>query len=113
MIDEYTKTLQNYLQSRITIKCNNKILKSGKLTLFNIKQYFIRFYIETDKKTQKIIELPYPFKLEYTDASLCTLNYKLTSLCNNHTQTVGMLKTINKNTSHKIYDSVVTITAQN
>lgn len=109
MIDDYTKTLQAFLQSRITIKCNNKVLKSGKLTLFNIKQYFIRFYIETDKKAQKIIELPYPFKIEGDD-SICTLNYKLTSLCNNHIPTVNMLRTVNKSNAHKIYDSTVTIT---
>jgi hypothetical protein len=107
-IDAYTKILQSYLQSRVTIRCNNKVLKTGKLTLFNIKQYFIRFYIETDKKTNKILELPYPFLIENNDG-VCTLNYKLTSLCNNHIATVNTLRAVNKNTANKVYDNVVSI----
>ena len=94
-IELYTKILQSYLQSKVTIKCNNKVLKTGKLTLFNIKQYFIRFYIETDKKTSKILELPYPFLIENTD--------------NNHLATVNALRAINKSTSSKVYDNVVSI----
>ena len=108
-IDLYTKILQSYLQSRVTIKCNNKVLKTGKLTLFNIKQYFIRFYIETDKKTSKILELPYPFLIENAEDNVCTLNYRLSSLCNNHIATVNALRSVNKNTANKIYDNVVSI----
>lgn len=107
-IELYTKILQSYLQSKVTIKCNNKVLKTGKLTLFNIKQYFIRFYIETDKKTSKVLELPYPFCVESNDG-ICTLNYKLSSLCNNHIATVNSLRGINKNSANKIYDNVVSI----
>jgi hypothetical protein len=107
-IELYTKILQSYLQSKVTIKCNNKVLKTGKLTLFNIKQYFIRFNIETDKKTSKVLELPYPFRVESKDG-ICTLNYKLSSLCNNHVATVNLLRGINKNNANKIYDNVVSI----
>jgi hypothetical protein len=108
-IELYTKILQSYLQSKVVIKCNNKVLKTGKLTLFNVKQYFIRFYIETDKKTNKVLELPYPFLMDKNAAGGCTLNYKLTSLCNNHSITVNTLRGVNKSTSSKIYDNVVSI----
>lgn len=107
-IDYYSKILQTYLQSRVIIKCNNKVLKTGKLTLFNIKQYFIKFYIETDKKTSKILELPYPFLME-NENNICTLNYRLTSLCNNYIPTVNSLRTVNKNTASKVYDNIVSI----
>lgn len=107
-IELYTKILQSYLQSKVTIQCNNKVLKTGKLTLFNIKQYFIRFNIETDKKTNKVLELPYPFSIENKDG-ICTFNYKLSSLCNNHTATVNMLKEVSKINANKIYDNVVSI----
>lgn len=108
-IEPYTKMLQSYLQSKIIIKSNNKVLKTGKLTLFNIKQYFIRFYIETDKKANKVLELPYPFLMEIENSGSCTLNYKLTALCNNHLQTVNVLRGVNKNNSNKIYDNIVSI----
>lgn len=108
-IELYTKILQNYLQSRVIFKCNNKVLKSGKLTIFNIKQYFIRFNIETDKKTTKILELPYPFLMNIQDDGICTFNYKLTSLCNNHITTVNALKNTSKVNASKIYDNIVSI----
>lgn len=108
-IDYYTKILQTFLQSRVTIKCNNKVLKTGKLTLFNVKQYFIRFYIETDKKTNKVLELPYPFLIDKHDMGICTLNYKISSLCNNHAPTVNALRAVNKSISSKIYDNVINI----
>ena len=107
-IDLYSKILQSYLQSKVTIKCNNKVLKTGKLTLFNIKQYFIRFYIETDKKTNKVLELPYPFLMNVDDG-MCTLNYKLTSLCNNHSEMVNALRSVGKSNANKIYDNIVSI----
>lgn len=108
-MESYTKMLQDYLQSRVIIKCNNKILKTGKLTLFNVKQYFIRFYIETDKKTTKVLELPYPFLMDKADTGWCTLNYKISSLCNNHKPTVNTLRTVCKSASSKIYDNVINI----
>ena len=108
-MESYTKILQDYLQSKVIIKCNNKVLKTGKLTLFNIKQYFIRFYIETDKKTTKVLELPYPFLINKDSEGWCTLNYKISSLCNNHTPTVNILKTVNKSTTSKIYDNIINI----
>lgn len=104
-IDSYTKILQQYLQSKVIIKCNNKVIKTGKLTLFNVKQYFIRFYIES----QKVLELPYPFLIEDHGENGCTLNYHLTSLCNNHTNTVNLLKGINRGSANKIYDNVINI----
>jgi hypothetical protein len=109
-IELYSKTLQDFLQSRVLIKCDNKILKTGKLTLFNIKQYFIRFHIENDKKINKVFELPYPFLIDVDDNGRCTFNYRLSSLCNNHALTVSSLRGFKQSNSHRIYDNIVTIT---
>jgi len=108
-LEIYNKILQNFLQSRVIIKCDTKVLKTGKLTLFNIKQYFIKFYIETDKKESKVLELPYPFLIDYSDEGICSLNYKLSSLCNNTQPVISKLKTCRTNASHKIYDNIVSI----
>ena len=66
-------------------------------------------YIETDKKTTKVLELPYPFLMNKDSEGWCTLNYKISSLCNNHTPTVNILKTVNKSTTSKIYDNIINI----
>jgi hypothetical protein len=112
-LEHYNKILQNFLQSKVIFKCDNKILKTGKLKLFNVKQYFIKFYIETDKGESKILELPYPFSIDYTDTGRCTLNYKVSSLCNNTQPVIGKLKSCKINSSHKIYDNVVSLISLN
>jgi hypothetical protein len=112
-IQIYDKILQQFLQSKVIIKVDNKILKTGKLKLFNIKQYFIRLHIENDKNAVKILELPYPFLMKYNEGEGCTLNYKLTSLCNNHREVVNILRSAKGNTHHKIYDNEVSIIALN
>ena len=108
-LEIYNKILQNFLQSKVTFKCDNKVLKTGKLKLFNVKQYFIKFYIETDKGESKVLELPYPFLMNYGDNVICTLNYRVSSLCNNTQPVIGRLKTCKTTSSHKIYDNVVNI----
>ena len=108
-IEYYNKALQPLLQSRVTFKCDNKTLKTGKLMLFNIKQYFIKFYIETDKGESKILELPYPFNMSTSSDNICTLNYKLSSLCNNMQPILNRLRLCKTGSTHKIYDSVVSI----
>jgi hypothetical protein len=107
--DHYNSVLLSFLQSKVTFKCDNKVLKTGRIKLFNIKQYFIKFYIETDKKESKILELPYPYLIEYTKAGTCTLNYKVSSFCSNTQPAFNSIKYLKTNASHKIYDSVVVI----
>ena len=85
------------------------MLKTGTIKVFNIKQYFIRFYIESEKKETKVLELPYPFKMEIGDNNICTFNYRLTSICDNHTHTVTRLSKLKTNSVHKIYDNNVRI----
>lgn len=107
-IDIYTKILQKFLQSKVVFKVNNKSLKSGTIKLFNIKQYFIRFYLEQENKEVKVLELPYPYNMHY-DGINCSLNYNLTSLCNNHRDTVMSLRTFRHDGVHKFYDNNINI----
>lgn len=109
-IQLYDKILQQLLQSKIVVKVDKKILKTGKLKLFSIKQYFIRLHIENDKNVTKVLELPYPFIMNYDANQGCTLNYKLSSLCNNHSNTMNMLRSIKNNSASRIYDNEVIIT---
>lgn len=112
-IEIYNKILQDFLQSRVTFRCDNKILKTGKLKLFNTKQYFIKFYLETEKSESKILELPYPFLMKLNDNGTCTLNYHISSLCNNTRPIIDQLKSCKISASHKIYDNIITITPLN
>ena len=113
-IEHYSDVFQDFLQSDIEVVVNNRIIKRGVIKLFNVKQYFIRFYIDIPDKGVKVFEIPYPFKIKYDGGSKgCTLNYKLSSLCNNHHDTMDMLKRLTSQKSHKFYDNVVRINSLN
>lgn len=108
-IDEYNKVLQNYLLKKVIFKVDNKVLKAGKIKLFNIKQYFIRFNIENDKGEIKQLELPYPFTIKDKD-NICTLNYQVSSFCKSSTSRVFKeIKDIENSEMMRIYDRVVNI----
>lgn len=108
-LDVYDKVLKKYLQSKIVIKQNNRTIRTGKLTLFNIKQYFIKLYIETEKKELKTLELPYPYTMSQKN-NFCIFNYHLSSLCNNHTETMSKLCHFKRDGANKLYDSILEIT---
>lgn len=108
-IQTYDKIFQQLLQSKIAIKINNRVIKTGKLKLFVIKQYFIRLHLENDKNVIKVLELPYPFNINYNKEKGCTLNYRLTSLCNNQPDTMTILKNIKPVLPNKMYDNEVEI----
>lgn len=111
-IETYNEVLQNLLQSKILIRSNNKTIKSGRLKLFNIKQYFIKLYIEQESREIKVLELPYPYKIIASDAK-CTFNYMLTSLCNNQRDTMREINSIEVKTPHKFFNNVVEIITLN
>lgn len=113
-MERYSAVFQNLLQSDVEIVVNDKVMKRGVVKLFNVKQYFIKFYIDIPGKDVKIVEIPYPFKVRYDKVSkVCTLNYKLSSLCNNHHETMSVLKRLTSAKTHKFYDSVVHIKSLN
>lgn len=107
-IETYTKALQRFLQMNITIKCENKTLKTGRLKLFSTKQYFVRLNIETAKKEIKILELPYPYAVHLSDET-CTLNYRLSVLTGGNNDMVRKIRQLKTNTSHRMFDNLVVI----
>jgi hypothetical protein len=108
-IEYITEQLQPFLLRNISVKCNNKILKSGKLKLFNIKQFFIKLHLENAKKEIKVFEIPYPFKVNAADNNL-TFNYHLSSLYGAGDFTHMKIKMLKSDTTSKMYNNIVNIT---
>lgn len=108
----YNSVLRNVLQSNVNFTINGKVIKSGVVKLFTTKQYFIRFHIDIPGKDIKVYEVPYPYDIHYDEISrTCCLNYKLSSLCNNHAETMHMLRRHTPARTHKLYDSMLEITS--
>jgi hypothetical protein len=107
-IESYNKVLQKFLLQKVIFKCDNKILKTGKIKLFNIKQYFIRFNIENEKGELKQLELPYPFMIHDNDKT-CTLNYHLSSFTYGNKDVIFKINNINTTDSMRMYNKLVQI----
>ena len=94
-----------FLLSDITIKTDKKNLKKGKLKIFQIKQHYIRLFLEIDQKT-KMYEMPYPYKIHHNDRGGLTLNYHLSSIFQN-TDLQMRVKFLDNSSKSKIYDNIV------
>ena len=64
MISEIDVLCKSILQRDVRFVLNDKkVLRRGKLILFNTKDYFITFTIDSTKNTRKIYEVYYPFSI--------------------------------------------------
>jgi len=102
-IIEYIKP---YLLTDIVIRTNKKVLKKGKLKIFQVKQHYIRLLFEHDN-IYKPYELPYPFDVT-VDNKVTMFNYHISSFA----PTADILlqtKLLDTSLKSKIYDNTVFI----
>ena len=106
--------LANILQKNIKITLNNNTLREGKFILFNIKDFYIQFLIETPiTRVIKTYEIPVPFDVQITENTLLfhyTTNkvVKRDEKCKMH---LNILLSKCKKPS-KLYDNTVMIVSQ-
>jgi hypothetical protein len=106
--DLYSDVFKNLLLRNVVIKYGEKVYKTGKIQNFDIKQFYIKLLLENHKKQIKLIELPYPFSIEYTD-ECTTLNYHLTSFCSKDSEMYEDIARCGKGEVGKFYDNLVKI----
>lgn len=97
-------TLLDYLQRDIGIyNSDNRLIKSGKLIIVNIKDYVVNFTLQK-KNTKFTYEMPYPYTITKQPDGLI-LDYRLEALSHNN----DLLKvkfTLNKPIKcNKFYDT--------
>ena len=68
--DNLQEGLTDILQKNIKIGLNNKILREGKLLLFNVKDFYVHFLLETVKTPKKNYDIPVPFRVIKTKNEL-------------------------------------------
>ena len=102
--DAIESQLNSFLLKTVSFKVNDKVIKKGKLKLFTIKQFFIKFNLEINNEI-KLFEIPYPFKIHKQPNNIA-FEYTLSSFCNSNTSPLYYkLKTTNKQSSNKMYDN--------
>ena len=104
-LEKVTNFLKPFLLQDIIIKTDKKILKRGKLKIFQIKQYYINFTLEY-KDSIKSYEIPYPYKMDW-DEEVAILNYHLSSFIPK--KQMNRVKFLDSSTQSKLYDNLVYI----
>lgn len=105
-MNHLTKYLQQYLLQPVEFIVNNKVVRRGKIKLFNFKQYCIKFTIQTDSGDIKTYDVLYPFNI-YKEGSVCVFNYHLSSFTQSSIETLYKIKALNKTKSLPTYDEIM------
>ena len=105
-LERVTDFLKPFLLQDIVIRTDKKILKRGKLKIFQIKQYYINLTLEFNDSI-KSYEIPYPFKMHHDEEGKGILNYHLSSFIP-RTQ-ITMVKFLDSSSKSKLYDNLVYI----
>ena len=104
-LEKVTNFLKPFLLQDIVIKNDKKILKRGKLKIFQIKQYYINLSLEY-KDSIKSYEIPYPYKMDWDD-DVAILNYHLSSFI--PIKQLNRVKFLDSSSKSKLYDNLVYI----
>lgn len=79
--EELENLVKPLLLTNISFNLEGKKLKSGKLILFSIRDFFCVFTLIDSIKSRRVIyEVPYPFTLTSTNDGL-VFNYTLEAFC--------------------------------
>ena len=108
VVEEKMQQLEPYLQKNVNFCLGNKNVRKGTLLLYNIKDYYIKFIIRTNKNVNKVYEIPYPYDIIPVDGGL-KLSYKISTLCNNNQIREQLLRDYGEGCTNKLYNSSITI----
>ena len=105
-IETYLKSI---LQRNVKFVVNNKVLKEGRVVVYNLKDFYISFILNTKKNQNKTYEIPRPFKVTSQDKCLF-FDYSI-SLVAKTKKSNTLIGSISKNIGKKskLFDSTLTI----
>jgi hypothetical protein len=98
MEDEINTLCKSILQRDVRFVLNDKkVLRRGKLILFNTKDYFITFTIDSTKNTRKIYEVYYPFSITNNKKkNRLEFGYRVEDISNDIKIHVSLMNAVNK-----------------
>ena len=104
-LENITDHLKPFLLRDIIIRTDKKVLKRGRLKIFQIKQYYINLSLEY-KDSIKSYEIPYPYKTSYHN-NIGILNYHLSSFVPK--KQINKVKCLDSSSKSKLYNNLVYI----
>lgn len=102
-----------FLQRDVVLSLNSKIIKEGKLVLYNRKDYYFHLYLKMpNNNQQKKVEIPYPFNIIRKDNYLI-LDYTLQSISKNDNELYFKLMSLSQKCNSKFYNTKILIFEKN
>jgi hypothetical protein len=98
--------LSEVLLKDITFIHGNKVLRTGKLLLFSVKDFYLHFTI-TINNTNKHFETPYPFQLLKVSENLFLLDFSLSAFKAEYSFLDSKIKTIGSKKRSRFFNSIV------
>lgn len=99
------------LQKNISLEFKDKIYKQGKLLIFQQKNFYLTFILDSTKKKNEKIEIPIPFDTEtHYDEGLIYFDYRLKTLSKFSPEIeTNLLFYPTKVAGNKFFDTILTI----
>jgi hypothetical protein len=104
--------LNYFLQRNIVFVLENKIIKEGKLFLYNEKDYYLIFYMRSGNNEQKKFAIPYPFSVERKNNYLI-LDYSLSAISGGDSELYYRLISLNQNSNSRFYNTKIIVFEKN
>lgn len=101
--------LKILILKNVEFKLEDKVVKRGKIKVFNTKQFFIKFKLEYDEGVKEY-ELPYPYKVIKTDTGF-VFDYCLSAFCPKTEESYWKMRTVNKDEASKLHENYLFIVA--
>ena len=108
--DSVEKQLECLLQRNIKFVVNEKVLKRGKLLMYRVKDFYIKFVIINNKNEQKYYEIPYPFAIHNVENNDVVFDYTFDTLADTNKMLGYRLRVISRKKKNKLYDAKMLIT---
>lgn len=105
-LEQAAEYFKPYLLKDIVIRTDKKVIRRGTLKIFQLKQYFIRLFLDVNGK-QKQYEIPYPFDIHET-GDILTLNYQLSTIAKDE-EVKLQIKFMDTTYKSKLYNNLVYI----
>jgi hypothetical protein len=107
VIHDTMKLLQPMLQHHVHFNIGHKTVRKGRLMLYNMQDYYVKFTIKTNKDLIKTYEVPYPFRVISTD-NMVRFSYKVSDFCRDNPNKEQLLREFEP-IQNKMYDKYLSI----
>lgn len=102
-VERLEKSINEFLQQKISFSVNGKSIKTGKLILFCIKDFYLVFTILVNH-TKKVFEVPYPYSFFVSNKKII-FDYSVNSLCNGEHKILEYAKFLVPKKPNKYYNT--------